>query len=550
MTADAERWLAASAAALAEFAPLRRAEKVLLRACARGDIARVGLRRPLERSDEIAVRAAVVARLAQGSGLPPGARRVQLLGAWIEGTLELDDCRVPASLWFYRCSFEHAPRLQGARLTGSLSFGDCLLPGLEANHCRIAQDLAVHAGCSVRSELKLEGARIGGDLLASRSQLHDENDRSARRPLRADRARIAGDVRLDEGFEAHGELRFVGARIGGDFIASRARLNGPLDGSGVRRAALVLDRIEVGGSVCLNQGFTAAGRVSLRRALIGGDLDCSMAGFDRVGDATWGDGDALVLDRARVFGTLWLRQLQGPLVGASFADARVAALADDASTWGERVVLDGFSYSRFGDGAPLDATFRGAWLERQPGAHLEADFRMHPWRKLIAVLARMGHRHSASEIALRRERRLRRIGRIGQSLPQAWRWLAHAAHGLHGVLAGHGWRPQRLAGWAVAVWLLCAAGYWAADEQGVMKPARPQAAEAFNPLAYSADRLLPLVDLQQRQAWRPAGAPAAAPIDWAAGAQALGWFEALFGWAALGLLGASLAGRSRRERGH
>lgn len=533
------------AVTLADFEPLRRAERVLLKALARDDIARVGLRRPAERGDDVAVRGALLARLAVAG--PARLRRIQLLGAWIEGPLDLGDLRVAASLWFYRCVFEVAPRLDGARLAASLSLGDCLLPGLFAERCRVAQDLAVHAGCTVTSELRLEGARIGGDLRLARSVLHDEHDASLRRPLVADRARIAGDVRLDEGFEAHGEVRFVAARIGGDLVASGARLNAPVDAGGVRRDALLLDRAEIGGHLRLDRGFTAAGRVSLRRTQVGGDLDCSGAGFDHVGDASWGDGAALVLDRARVHGALRLRALQGPLLGASFAGTRVGTLVDDASSWGERLVLDGFAYSRFGEGAPLDAPFRLAWLERQPGAHLGEDFRSHPWRRLIAVLARMGEGHSASEIALRRERRLRRIGRVGRSLPRALRWLAHAAHALYGLTLGYGWRPQRLAGWALGVWLACALVYWTAAQQGALAAAPP--APPFSPLAHSADRLLPLVDLEPAPAWMPPPRAPAEAGDWADGARWVGRLEALFGWAALLGLAVSLAGRRRREAG-
>ncbi len=531
-------------AAVAGFEPLRRAERQLLKALGRDDIARVGLRRPAERGEDVAVRGALLARLVTQV---PRLRRVQLLGAWIEGPLDLGDLRVGASLWFYRCVFEVAPRLDGARLAGGASFGDCLLPGLRAERCRIADDLAVHAGCSVASELRLEGARIGGHLVLSRSVLHDEHDRSMRRPLVADRARIGGDLRLDEGFESHGELRLAAVRIGGDLVASRARLYGPVDAAGVRREALVLDRASIGGNLRLDQGFAAAGRVCLRRAEIGGDLDCSGAGFDRVGDASWGDGAALVLDRARVHGSLVLRGLQEPLAGASFAGMRVGTLVDDASSWGERLVLDGFVYSRFGEGAPLDAPFRLAWLERQPGRHLAEDFRHHPWRRLIAVLARMGERHSAGEIALRRERLLRRLGRIGRSFPQALRWLAHGAHALYGAALGYGWRPQRLAAWLLAAWLGGAALYWAAEQQGL----RPDAArhERFSALAHSADRLLPLAHPDPGTSWRvPPNAPPA-QADWAEGMRWLDRLQSLLGWCALLGLGLSWASRRRRETG-
>jgi len=551
MTADPAA--VSAAPSLADFEPLRRAERALLKACARGDIARVGLRRPDAASADVTVRASLIAFLVRGGGRVSG-RRIQLLGAWVEGRLDLGESRVPASLWFYRCVFDNTPLFDGAQVEGALSFPDCVLPGLLADRCRITQDLALNAGCRIAEELRLQQAHIGGDLNCARLVLSSEDgDRVGRRPLQADGLRVAGSVRLTEGFEASGEVRFVGARVRGDWLASRAHLTGPVDSGGARRTALLLDRIHVGGDLRLDEGFAAAGRVSLRRARVGGDLDCTGAAFDRVGDATWGDGIALALDRARIGGALRLRGLQGPLLGASFAGTRVGTLVDDASTWGERLVLDGFAYSSFGEGAPLDAPFRLAWLERQPPAHLEGDFRMHPWHRAIAVLRRMGHVHSAGEIALRRERRLRRIGLIGGGAPPALRWLSRGAHALFGLLAGYGWRPQRLGAWAAAVWLASAALFWVAAEDGaiVATPAI-DAAAPFSPLAYSLDLLLPLVDLQQRHAWAPVvRAPrqhAQFDFDWSDGVRLVGRFEAVFGWSAALLLFASLAGWGDRDR--
>lgn len=569
-----------SGTALDDFQPLRRAERILLRACRVGDIAKVGLRRPVAATVDVTVRGSLLAFLARGGG--PGApvlgRRIEMLGAWIEGRFDLGDATVPVSLWFYRCVFDHTPLLDGARVSGGVGFPDCSLPGLMAEGCTVQLDLALNAGCSIDGEVRLKRAQIAGDLHCARLKLQTGEDTvAARRPFVADAARIDGDVTLSEGFESVGEVRFVGARVGGDFHAGQARVTGHVDPAGARSAALVLDRIEVEGSVFLDAGFAAAGRVCLRRARIGGNLDCSAAAFDMLGDATWGDGVALVLDRARIGGTLFLRELPGPLLGASLADARVKVLADDASAWGERIVLDGFAYSRFGEGAPVDAPFRLAWLARQEPAHLAADFRMGPWRRLISVLRGMGHAGSATEVAMQRESLLRRIGRIGESAPPAWRWVPRAMHRLFGLVAGYGHRPQRLVVWMVAVWLACAGAFWFAAQQGAMAPANPvvfgdphyaacrtrsanwtecaalpKEHPRFHALAYSLESLLPLVDLQQRSAWQPsvAAAPAAAPwaVGWDDGVRALAWFETLFGWIATLTLVASLAGWTDRDR--
>lgn len=523
---------------LARFEPLRHAERVLLRACRHGDIARIGLRRPREAAPDLTVRAGFLAALALYQGAHRQSRRIQLLGAWIEGRLDLGECEVPASLWFFRCVFDTTPLFDGARVRGGLAFPDCELPGLLAERCHVAQDLVLNAGCTIASEVRLQQAQVAGDLVATRLTLAGhEQSLPGRRSLVADGMKVGGDVRLADGFDAAGEVRFAGAQVAGDFLAAAARMNGPLDTTGARRCALVLDRIEIGGDLRLDNGFAAAGRVSAKRARIGGDMDCSGATFDRVGDAAWGDGISLVLDRARIGGALRLARLQAPLLGASLAGARAKELVDDAGSWGERLVLDGFHYSRFGDGAPLDSGFRLAWLERQPGAHLGEDFRTDPWRRAIGVLRRMGRGASAATLAVRREQRLRRIGRVAASLPAGLRWLGRAAHAGFGALAGYGQRPQRLLAWALLAWLGAAAGFGLAAQHGGLQAA-DGGMTGFDPLAYALDLLLPGVDLHEADRWRPAH-------------DAVRWLATgvrLFGVLLAALLLVSLAGWADRDR--
>jgi hypothetical protein len=527
--------------ARAGFGPLRRAELLLAHACVFGDIAKVGLRRPEACTAEVGIRSGFLAFVLRG-GLPLRGRRLQLLGAFVEGRLDLGGTAIPGSLWFYRCTFDAPVLLDGARVAGSVTLAGCRLPGLLAEDCTIDTDLVLNAGCVVDHELRLNRVRIGGDLDGSRLDLSGGDDAlPSRRALLADAARIGGDVRLADGFHSVGEVRFIGARVGGDFRAG-GQCSGNLLAEGGRGAALVLDRIAVNGSVQLTGGFGAAGSVTLRRARIGGDVDATGASFDRLGDAAWGDGASLVLDRARIDGALVLRRLREPLRGASFVGARVGALADDGSTWGERLVLDGFAYREFGDGAPLDTVFRVDWLARQEPAHLRAQFRVQPWRRLIRVLRRMGHERRAGSIALQRERWLRRIGQVGAWAPPALRWLPRAGHLMLGVLAGHGHRPGRLLGWLVGVWLLCGGVYWVTAEYGAAKTAAAPARDAgFSPLAYSLDRLLPLLDLGA------AGTSAVGPA-WPDAVRWLGHAEATFGWIALLLLLASLAGWIDRDR--
>jgi hypothetical protein len=535
-------------ASLHDFEPLLPAEHLVLRAAAASEIAKIGYRRPGAPTPDQTVRAELLAYLARGGGpgAPVAARQLQIMGAWVSGRLDLAGASVPLSLWLYRCGFALAPLFDGAHVLGSLSFADCALPGLRAEGCRIDGDLALSAGSDVEGEVRLTRTRIGREPNCERLGL-----RGSHCLFVADAMQIGGDVNLCGGVEAVGELRFIAAHIGGDLRASAARLTADIDRAGRRGVALNLDRACIAGSVALDAGFSAGGAVRLQQVEIHGDLDCSSADFDAVGDASWGAGGAgLVLTRAQVGGSLSLQRLATPLQSASLIDAHVGTLIDDASTWGQHLELDGFRYTRFGRGAPTDAAMRVDWLLRQRADHLGADFRPAPWRQVVGVLRHMGHDLSARAVALGHERQLRKIGAIGRGAPRGLRWLVRLGHGAFGLVAGYGQRPLRLLASALAVWLLCGAAYWGAAEGFAPSaallvaaprlaacrpdcPGLPATLPAFQPLVYSLDVLLPLVDLQQQRHWAPARGALAPAVEAALGTpplRLLGWVEAACGW--------------------
>ncbi len=545
---------------LSAFQPLRPAEQLVVRAFADDDIARVGLRRPLVPSLDITVRGALVAHLARSGGAGEGPpHRVQIVGAWIEGPVNLRDTSIAESLWFFRCVFDASLRFDGARIAGSLSFPGCLLPGLRADDCTIAGDLALNAGCTVRLDVRLARTTVGRNLNLGRAQLRsgDRVDMQVPRRLIADDARVAGDALLTDGFEADGDVRLVGLRVVGDLRASSARLSGHVNGDGQRGDALNLDLAHVAGSVVLDTGFSAAGSVRLRRAQIDGDLDCTQAAFDAFNDMGWRGAVAFAIDRARIGGSLVLARLKQPLSRATLAGTSVGTLHDDDTSWGESLVLDGFAYRQLAAPAPASSGFRIEWLQRQEPAHMGRDFRAQPWHQLIRVFRRMGLPAAARDVAVAREVQLRRVGRVGAAAPQRLRWLPRLAHRVFGWLAGYGHRPWRPAAAMLAVWLGCAAVYTIAAERGAIEPtvvwqanerALPPSYPAFNPLVYSLEHLIPFVDLQQRHLWSAAGGRAVAD-GWSTAARIVAWHEAVLGWAGWLLVALCLISASNRRRG-
>ena len=537
------------------FEPLLLAELVVLRAAANGEIARVGYRQPRAMTPDVMLRAEFLAFLARGGDADAvvARRNLQIMGACIVGRTNLADATVPMSLWFYRCSFTATPVLEGAHVAGSLTFCDTLLPGLRAEALVVDDDLALSAGTQVEGEIKLARARVGRHLDANRLRLWPSPS-SGRSSLDAEGLQVSGDIRLNGGAETFGELRFVGARIGGSLEAGRARLTADVDEYGARGVALNLDRASIGANLALDNGFTAVGTVRLQRAQIGGDLDASGAEFDAIGDASWDEhGSALRLDRARIDGALILRDLQGPLQGATLVDTRVGTLSDDAGSWGQRHALDGFTYTRFGPGAPVDARTRLSWLARQVRGHHEGDDRPDPWHRLVQTLRRTGHTRSAADVAIGREHHLRRIGHVGSGVPRPLRWAARLGHDAWGLVAGYGWEPWRLLVVAAATWaVFTLACWWLGHNPGDLAALASTGGacriDAVSNLAgaavHSLQALLPIAS--------PAPVPTATGIECAAADQAirlLAWAERACGW---GIVLAWLAGWWRvndRDRG-
>jgi hypothetical protein len=497
--------------ALGRFEPLRRAERILLRACWAGDIAKIGLQRPGAPEPTVTVRGSFLSFLARGGSpeFPVAPRRIQVVGAWIEGVLDLGDAEVRSALWFFRCVFDRPLLLDGARVHGPVSLPGCRLPGLLGDRLAVAGDLAINAGCKIRGELRLTRARVAGDLRLDRLVLLPARDAPTQRTaLQADFLRVDGDMLLGGGFDAHGEVRALGARIGGSFDASGAKFTASVDSRGARRVALGLDGAQVEGDLKLAAGFSAAGAVRLRRVRVGGDVDCSAAAFDVAGDAAWTEGHVLMLERAEIGGTLELRRLPGPLMGANLEQAQADALSDDDTTWGERIALDGFRYRRLAPGAPLDAPFRLRWLQRQPPEHLRTDWRDAPWTHLAAVLRAAGEARAASTLAIAHETARRRAGRVGRGLPPPLAALASATHAADGWLTGHGHRPGRLLLALALAWLAGTALYAVADLHGQIA-----GSAGFVPAVHAADRLVPGLEFGPPGRFVPVDAAQAGCID-------------------------------------
>lgn len=569
---------------------------------------------------------------------------LRLSGSHLHGTagraLIADRVVVDGTWYARRMRADGEVRLPGARITGNVDLtgavltsatGDTLdLTGIDVGGSLLAHRHAAgpeHVFTS-RGRILLAGARIGGDLVLSGARIASsavppaapEAAEGSRAPvlpvgivdasacLVADRVRVEGNMELDDGLHTTGTVRLPNAVVGGYLRLSGALLDGPL-GASDRGIALLADGMEVGGDIegrdggrgalaCRGQvrlvdahvrGTASLSGISLAapdgyallgdRLRVGGELylrRLRCAGTVRLQDAAIGstlDCEAAVLDRPRLRPDATMRpslDLRAASIGkdllcvggftaaggvrirvaeiaksVQFVDARLGTSPDvsryalnayglvtsdlvivPAAAPGGAVRLDqarvgsftdapqlwaasggvavvGFDYQLLIDGPSVDLRSRLRWLHQ-----VMPDYVPGPYDQLSAAYRRAGHEDKAERVAMERQtRRYAEAGPAGRAWGLLQRWTV-----------GFGYQPWLAACWLVLAW---AAGViWFSGH--VPTPVDSGQNPVFNAWIFSADALLPIVNLGQKGFWRLDGA--SAWID--TGLVTIGWILA------------------------
>ncbi|MEL6336499.1 MAG: hypothetical protein AAFQ88_07600 [Pseudomonadota bacterium] len=426
---------------------------------------------PAEAGPDRQVRASFVRWLAMGSDGAPTlhAKGLRIVGALITNDgpagaetpgLDLEGAVLKHDLALIACRF-HAPiLLRNARLQ-SLFLNHAHIPGSApgtpaANWALTADRLETRGGVFLRDarcegEVRLLGARIGGNLDSDGATLTNPNGNA----LSGSRLEARGDVFL-RGARCEGAVHLLGARIGGDLACTGATLTNP------NGDTLSADGLHTRGGVFLS-GARCEGAVSLPGARIKGDLACNGATLSRPG------GDALVASSAEVGGILfWI----GEMTVEGAVDLRAAsfkAIYDHRACWPKpgELGLDRCAYGAFvGNGVPVSANARIDWLGRQYAKGDGQEFRPQPWEQCAKVLREMGHREDARLILIDKERRLRAdAARRGQR-----GWLLRAADRVLDVTIAYGHRPLRALLFLAILWFIGADVFRAAWHMDQFKP--------------------------------------------------------------------------------
>jgi hypothetical protein len=200
-------------------------------------------------------------------------RGLRLRYATVTGPLDLAGLEVPYPIRFEDCEFDAAVVVAGAQLRELALTGAVALPGLLGNGLCVRGDLDL-SGSSVaglhptsasitrQAAIWLCEADIGGLLLCLNTTITAPGQRA----IQADRLRVGGSVRLAHEFTAEGEVRLVGARIGGSLDLGGAEINSP------GLTALDLGDTAIGANVFITDGLKSG-----RRPVFRGRLDMGSA---------------------------------------------------------------------------------------------------------------------------------------------------------------------------------------------------------------------------------------------------------------------------------
>lgn len=239
--------------------------------------------------------------------------------------------------------------LDNSEIEGNLDCSDGVFindgdTAIECISAKVSGNIFLQGSFRAQGRVSLANAKIDGSVSCTGGKFENRTEDGSGESINLVRTVIAGHLAINDGFQSAGLIRMNGARIGGDLECDGARIdNKTADGSGV---ALDVEAAQIGGSVFLRNGFAASGMVDLNSTRIGGSLQCVDAAFDNAVAhpaepryAHW----ALNLGGITIADTLFFdatpasdsaadaaAMIRGSL---NLSGARVKTLSDDARAW-------------------------------------------------------------------------------------------------------------------------------------------------------------------------------------------------------------------------
>jgi hypothetical protein len=264
------------------------AEQQLLQYAAVGKPCTLELVRPVAATPANCIRAEFLRFVVLGGDdqNPLHEKGVELAGAVITGSLDLEGTRLPSNVRLLSCVFEGDVVLQDCSAQ-SVQLPNCTLRGLRGDGLDTKGSLHLVEGFVARDTISLNTAKIGTDLVCTAANLL-----ASEVAMSCGALEVHGGVYLDRGFHACGAVKFNQARVSGHMDCRGGRIDGP-------KAVLGLDGADIGGSLFLHDGFRMQGPVRLIGAKIAGDMTCRRGVF-------LCENKSIVAQRCRIGGSVQL----------------------------------------------------------------------------------------------------------------------------------------------------------------------------------------------------------------------------------------------------
>lgn len=355
------------ALAIPQFGELSRAERDMLRAAAKGDFPSFGnsaiwddpSNDPAQADSwggERVIRAELIRWLClnEEASRQVDVRGVRVAAAKITGKLDLSYATVRFPLALLRCCLTADALLTHVRIPELVLNGSrtrCLL----AEGAEVNGNLLLQQGFSAEGEVRLIAAHIGSSLNCRGSTFSNPTSPVSGGCSDPHEGNNRGKaIRADRIKVEGGIFLNKGFKADGEVMLNGASVGGDLSCKGgtfknLSAHALTAENADVAGSVFLNDGFNAYGTVDLLGAKIGASLNCFNAIFDRV-----------LLVQLVVKGIfIWSQVQNATVVQLDLRNATVGAMADDEKSWPARgyLHLDGFEYGRISGTPTVEDSF-------------------------------------------------------------------------------------------------------------------------------------------------------------------------------------------------
>ncbi|MFE3116779.1 translocation/assembly module TamB domain-containing protein [Streptomyces niveus] len=432
---------------------------------------------------ERSVRAEVVRAVLLGGARQDGEiPALRMMGARITGSLNLRYATADCPISLGDCFLDDVPNLYGAHVR-QLNLSGSVLPGMTAATLRVDGTLRL-TDCRVGGPVRLGGAQISGAVFLDRARFtsveplpppdggpepEPEPETEPEPLLQLNHAAVGDDLWAPE-LRVEGQLRLDSATVTGSVHLDDTVLVAP------GRTALEAERLTVGADLRAKR-LRARGRVNLSAARIPGQLNLAYARLSQPG------GVALRASSS-VVGELWLREAARVEGSVNLRRSQIELLFVPPEVWPGSVRLDGLTYGALAPHEPADR--RLAVLERDGDGYVP-----YAYEQLTASYRRVGDDAAARTVQLAKQRRQRR----------GLAWYARLWGHVQDLTVGYGFRPMRAVAWMLSLLLVASVAYSVRQPRALKADESPD----FNPVFYSLDLLLPIIDFGQERAFTPEG---------------------------------------------